>query len=463
MQTAVRRAPWILMACVMVACQDAPYQTAPPEVLESHAAGPSHFSQGPAIGLNPIADGLVSPLALREAPDGSGRLFVVDQIGTIRIIHADGSVQTEPFLDVRDRMVTLMPNFDERGLLGLAFHPDYAENGRFFVHYSAPLRPGAPADWNHTSHISAFQVSADPAVADAGSEEVVLQVDQPQFNHNAGGLAFGPDGMLYISLGDGGGANDTGVGHTPDLGNGQDITNLLGTILRIDVDGGSPYAVPADNPFVGTEGRDEIWAYGLRNPYRFSFDSGGGRDLLAADVGQNLWEEVNRIERGGNYGWNRKEGTHCFDPEDPFESPADCPDVGPRGEPLLDPVIEYGNARVLPDGLGIAVIGGYVYRGRDLPQLAGRYVFGDWSTSFGAPDGRLFVAMPRPRGLWHIQELRVAGHPGGRLGHYLVGFGQDAAGEVYVLTTDNAGPSGETGRVYRLARPGPGGGAGGAI
>jgi glucose/arabinose dehydrogenase len=463
MHSLVRCGSWILIACVIAACQDSPYPTMPTVVQESHGTTPSHFSAGLAIGLDLIADGFVSPLALRESPDGTGRLFVVDQTGAIRIIDPDGSLQADPFLDVSDRMVTLMPAFDERGLLGLAFHPDYADNGRFFVYYSAPLRPCGPDGWNHTSHISEFRVSADPDLADAGSEQVLLQVDQPQFNHNAGGLAFGPDGFLYISLGDGGGANDVGLGHTPDLGNGQDITNLLGAILRIDVDGGSPYAIPSDNPFVGEEGRDEIYAFGLRNPYRFSFDMGGGQDLLAADVGQNLWEEVNLIERGGNYGWNIKEGTHCFDPDNPNESPPDCPDVGPFGHPLLDPVIEYGNIRVRPDGLGIAVIGGYVYRGSDVLQLGGRYVFGDWSTAFGAPDGRLFTSRPSPHGLWPIQELRVQGNPGGRLGHYLVAFGQDAAGEVYVLTTDNAGPTGETGRVYRVTRPGAGQGTPGPV
>ena len=281
-----------------------------------------------------VAEGLTAPGLLREAPDGSGRLFVVDQAGLIRVIDADGTLLPEPFLDVRSRMVTLNAGFDERGLLGLDFHPDYATNGRFYVYYSAPLRAGAPAAFNHTSHVSEFTVSSDPNVADAGSEEVLLQVDQPQFNHNAGTVAFGPDGYLYISLGDGGGGDDTGVGHVAG-GNGQDIeSNLLGSILRIDVDGGDPYAIPADNPFVGEDGLDEIYAYGVRNPYRFSFDMGGSNDLLVGDAGQELYEEVSLVELGGNYGWNVKEGTHCFDPDDPTNPPADCPDVGEMGEPL---------------------------------------------------------------------------------------------------------------------------------
>ena len=207
------------------------------------------------VGLRQIAAGLTSPVALIEPPDGSRRLFIVDQTGLIRVLLPNGQLLTEPFLDLRDRMVPLMTNFDERGLLGLAFHPRYAENGRFFVYYSAPLRAGAPAGWNCTSHISEFLVSADPNRADPGSERILLQVDKPQFNHNAGTVVFGPDGFLYISLGDGGGANDVGLGHVEDWypdnagGNGQDITdNLLGSILRIDVDGGSPYAVPRTTP-----------------------------------------------------------------------------------------------------------------------------------------------------------------------------------------------------------------------
>jgi glucose/arabinose dehydrogenase len=351
-----------------------------------------------------------------------------------------------------------MTSFDERGLLGLAFHPDYDENGRFFVYYSAPLREGAPEGWNVTSHISEFLVSQDPNRADPTSERILLQIDKPQFNHNAGTVVFGPEGYLYISIGDGGGANDVGLGHVEDWyadnagGNGQDITdNLLGSILRIDVDGGAPYAIPPDNPFVNKEGLDEIWAYGLRNPYRISFD---GARLFAGDAGQGLWEEVSLVVRGGNYGWNVKEGTHCFDAENSSESPADCPDMAPGGVPLRDPVIEYANANNPLGGIGLVVVGGHVYRGSELPQLRGRYVFGDWSRSFAAPDGTLLAATPRKQGLWRIQELLVEGNPGGRLGQFILGFGRDSRGEIYVLTSQQLGPTGNTGRVFRLVKPG---------
>jgi glucose/arabinose dehydrogenase len=435
-------------------------------------AGPVQAQQqeGPSVGLRQVADGLTSPVTLVAPGDGSGRRFIVDQAGVIRILTADGDLLPEPFLDLRSRIVPLMPDFDERGALGLAFHPGYPVNGRFFVYYSAPLRAGAPAGFDHTATISEFRVSAsDPNRADPASERIVLQVDKPQFNHNGGTLLFGPsDGYLYISLGDGGGANDDELGHVEDWyaanagGNGQDIqSNLLGNILRIDVDDGAPYAIPGDNPFAGmpgcADGCDEIWAYGFRNPYRMSFDPGGSRDLFVGDAGQELWEEVSIAVKGGNFGWNVKEGTHCFSTDNPDESPAECPDtVGaphPRaGDPLIDPVIEYANHHQ-PGGLGATVIGGHVYRGSALPQFFGDYVFGDWSREEEEPDGSLFVAKPRKKGLWKMQQLKIATSPTGRLGHYVLGFGQDPAGEMYVLTTDQTGPTGTTGEVFRLVRP----------
>jgi glucose/arabinose dehydrogenase len=456
----VTGAAGMMALLMMVGCEEV---TSPAAAPETGALFAREFSGqrplgGPAIGLELIAEGLTNPVGLTEPPDGSGRLFITDQAGLIRVVDADGTLLAEPFLDVRDRMVVIGPGFDERGLLGLAFHPAYATNGRFFVYYSAPLRPDGPSGWNHTSHISEFQVSAaDPNVADAASERILLQVDQPQFNHNAGQLAFGPiDGFLYIALGDGGGANDVGLGHVQDWyevndgGNAQARTNLLGSILRIDVDAGDPYGIPADNPFVGDEGRDEIWAYGLRNPWRMSFDMGGDHQLLAADVGQNLFEEVNVIERRGNYGWNVKEGLSCFNAASNEEPLDDCPDLDPTtGEILRDPVINYGHIR-LPGGIGIAVIGGYIYRGSALPQFSGRYIFGDWSTAFAEPDGSVLLAQPRGRGLWHMQELQFPARPGNRFGHYVLGFGQDRDGEIYVLTSDNAEPTGESGRAYRL-------------
>ena len=402
------------------------------------------------VELVPVATGFVSPVTLTHAGDGSGRLFIVDQSGLIRVVK-NGTLLPQPFLDLTDRIVEVNPGFDERGLLGLAFHPDYANNGRFFVRYSAP-RDGAAGEpcfgtsrGCHAEVLAEYRVSADPDVADADGA-VLLMVDEPQFNHNSGGVAFGPDGYLYFTLGDGGGAND-GLADTPPshgpIGNAQDIFTILGSILRIDVDGSAPYAIPPDNPFAGGPGADEIYAYGLRNPYRFSFDRQDGR-LFLGDVGQNLFEEVNVIENGANYGWVTREGRHCFDPFDPTNPPASCSTTGPLGEPLIDPVAEYDH------GDGIAVVGGFVYRGSRFPELRGKYVFGDFSRGFFPADGRLFY-LDADGDLSAIFTLRI-GDADAPLGRYLLGLGEDEAGEIYVATSNNLGPVGDTGVVWHIAR-----------
>jgi glucose/arabinose dehydrogenase len=436
------------------ACQDSIQPTAP----AASVAADKKASSSASVALQLVAEGFTQPVALVHANDRSGRLFVVDQTGLIRIVDRTGAVLPQPFLDVRSKMVTLNPGYDERGLLGLAFHPDYRKNGRFFVYYSAPLRAGAPAGFNHTSTIAEYRVSGNPNLADPSSERIILQIDKPQSNHNGGTIAFGPkDDYLYISIGDGGGANDVGLGHVEDWyaanagGNGQDVTqNLLGNILRIDVDGARPYGIPRDNPFVGKPGLDEIYAYGFRNPWRFSFDTKEDHSLIAGDAGQNRWEEVDLVRKGGNYGWNVKEGAHCFNTDNPNADRPSCPSAMPDGTPLIDPVIEYKNA-AQGDGVGVVVVGGVVYRGREADQLEGRYVFGDWSkTFFGPPTGQLFVAQRQGRGMWPVQKLTISTSPDGELHHRVLGFGQDRRGEVYLLTTDNAGPTGTTGKVFKL-------------
>lgn len=464
--------PTILLGITLASAGCAREQLAPDAADRGGVHAVSQMGDPFTIGLRTVASGLTSPLGITTA-DATGRMFIHDQTGKVRIVAADGTLLPAPFLDISARMVPLRPFYDERGLLGLAFHPDFTSNGRFFVYYSAPRRASAPLTFDHTSRISEFRASPDGDLANPASERVVLEVDQPQRNHNGGTIAFGPDGYLYISLGDGGGANDTGVGHVADWyadnggGNGQDVEqNLLGSILRIDVDGAWPYAIPADNPFVGIPGMDEQWAYGFRNPYRFSFDMAGELGLLAGDAGQNMWEEVSQVTKGGNYGWNVKEGTHCFDAEAPRVTPASCPDVvtsGPRaGDRLLDPVIEYANAaNRTTTGIGVTVVGGEVARGRALPQLAGRYVFGDWSRTFvGPPTGQLFAATPGGA-LWRMQKLlinRIDGvenpDPAKELNSRVLGFGRDAAGDVYVTTTLNVGPTGTTGRVFKLVNAG---------
>lgn len=395
------------------------------------------------IALQLMVEGLTSPVGMAAPPDDTGRLFLLDQVGQIRVVDAEGTLITLPFLDVSERMIEVMSGFDERGLLSLAFHPDYANNGRFFVVYNGPT---AAEGFDSELRLAEFQVSSDdPDVADPDSERVLLAIDKPQFNHNGGQIAFGPDGFLYISVGDGGGANDTANGHTPDLGNGQDKTTMLGKVLRIDVDSGDPFGIPADNPFIGDENAlPEIWALGLRNPWRFSFDTAGARRLLLADVGQDLFEEVNIIESGGNYGWNVKEATRCFD------SPSsDCQNVDADGQLFIDPIIEYPHDAVSSEPQGVAVIGGFVYRGVAIPDLQGQYLFGDWSRS-GGPDGSIFSASESDTGAWTLSEVVVSDGANGRFGRYILAFGQDADGELYVLSTENAGPSGTTGQVHKI-------------
>jgi glucose/arabinose dehydrogenase len=396
-----------------------------------------------AITLDLVAEGLVSPLVVIESPDNSARLFIVDQGGQIYIIK-NGTRVAQPFLDISGKLVARTSPQDERGLLGLAFHPDFASNGRFFVFYSGPLSPTGPVGWDHTNHIVEYSVTTGADQANPASERILLSIDHPQSNHNAGMLAFGPDDYLYISVGDGGGANDTNVGHV-DGGNGQDISqNLLGSILRIDVNETAGYGIPSDNPFVGTDALDEIYAFGLRNPYRFSFDPDG--NLIAADAGQELYEEIDLIEKGGNYGWNIKEGAHCFDANNPKTSPTSCASEDANGSPLKDPVIEFRNSRSFSDGLGNVSIGGFVYSGDDEPDLDGKYIFGVLSQSSGGMNGALYAAN-RSGSTWGYEKLAVSNKTNSELDEYVLGFGQDQSGEVYVLT--NSG-SPNSGKVYKI-------------
>ncbi len=409
---------------------------------------------GPEIAVRAIVEGLTAPVYLTEPDDGSGRRFVVDQAGQIRIVTADDRLLEEPFLDLSDAIVRLNPIYDERGLLGLAFDPDYRENGRFYVYYSARLRDEAPDGWNHTSRLSEFRVSDDdPNRADPDSERIMLAVDQPYANHNGGHIAFGPDGYLYVPLGDGGNGNDADaegdeLGRPP-IGWAQTLTTLLGKILRIDVHGDRPYEIPEDNPFVGDEeARGEIWAYGFRNPWGFSFDLETG-DIYAADAGQALFEEIDRVEKGGNYGWNFKEGTHCFDRDNRLEPPAECRGTGHRGEPLIDPVIEYQRG---PE-TGSSITEGVLYRGSRVPALTGKMVFGDYGAIRFLPQGILYAATPG-EGLWELERIRIAnaldGRADGDLHRFILAVTQDLDGDLYVLTTRRGGPAGSTGQVLAI-------------
>ncbi len=340
-----------------------------------------------------IAGDFRRPLALAHA--GDDRLYVVEQEGVIWILE-NGERLAKPFLDLRQRV---NDRANEQGLLDLAFHPDYALNGHFFINYTVE---------NGATHISRFSLSADPQRADADSEMLLLKIDQPYGNHNGGALAFGPDGHLYIGMGDGGSGGDP-------LGNGQRLDTLLGKILRVDV-GEEPYAIPPDNPFAQGGGRAEIWASGLRNPWRIAFDP-VSEDLYIADVGQNQWEEINFQAAGSpggdNYGWNLREGAHPF--------------AGGAGS-FIDPVAEYDHS------MGCSVTGGETVRDPRLPGWSGVYLYGDYCS------GRIWGLLPAGDGTWSIQllyetDLKISA------------FGRDISGRVYLVD--------HRGGIFRLDPPEP--------
>jgi glucose/arabinose dehydrogenase len=411
---------------------------------------PALIPHGPQrIELQPVATGLVSPNFLISPPDGTNRQFILDQTGQIRIIE-NGTLLATPFLDVTALLVTPNNNFDERGMLGLAFDPGFTNAAspgyrRIFTYTSQPVSGTAdlPDQYattvNHHAVISSWRVDAsNPNVVDPASRLEILRVDKPQVNHNGGTVAFGPDGFLYISLGDGGGANDSNInGHNQLTGNGQDPNIALGKILRIDVYGNNSangkYGIPPTNPFAASGGVREIFALGLRNPYRFSFN---GTELLVGDVGQNRVEELNRVEIGKNYGWRQKEGTFKFNSTDGTVSD-DLTGV-PAG--LTDPIAQYDRDE------GISIIGGYVYHGSLLPALTGKYIFGDFARALTSPSGRLFYYD------FTAAEIRefIIGRDDRALGLFVKGMGQDQNGEIYVLGSTVVGPTGTTGVVYKL-------------
>jgi glucose/arabinose dehydrogenase len=364
-------------------------------------------AQALRVELQEVASGFDFPLYITHAGDGSGRLFIVERAGVIRIIR-EGRTVEEPFLDLgkngQDRVSRPAMEADERGLLGLAFHPRYRENRQFYVHYTRRT--------DGASIIAMYRASADhPDRADPDETVILGPVEQPQWNHNGGMVEFGPDGLLYVALGDGGFRDDRGKGHTPEIGNAQDTANLLGKILRIDVDRPEAplaYGIPPDNPFAregsSSSNRREIFAWGLRNVWRFSFDRATGR-LFAGDVGQDRWEEINLIVASGNYGWRRMEGMHCFIPEE------DC-----RRPDLLPPIHEYDHSE---ERGGLSVTGGYVYRGRAFPAFEGLYFFADYST------GRVWTLRETDDGGWEATEHL-------RLPFWIPTFGEDEAGELYL-------------------------------
>jgi len=425
---------------------------------------PEPIEPGPRsreIQLETVASGMTAPNWGTEVPGCPGlrgRLVVADQDGVLWAVDL-ATGEKSVLLDVSDRLVSLgvagPGSFDERGFLGVAFHPEFADNGLLYTYTSEPVDGDADFSTmpdgvspNHQSVLGEWRVPEPrkpSSVVDPASRREILRVDEPQFNHDAGCLAFGPDEKLYVAFGDGGAADDQGVGHAPG-GNGQDPSNVLGTILRIDPDGddgpNGQYGVPSDNPFVGdSDAVDEIFAYGFRNPFRFSFDDRTG-ELYVADVGQNDVEEVDLVVAGGNYGWRQKEGSFCFDPNG--DDPGFVYDCDPGGESddLIDPIAEYDHDE------GIAAVGGFVYRGEQIPPLRGRYVFGDFfQPEIGS--GRLFYLGKNDR----IRGLSFADRE--TLGFSLLGFGRDADGELYVLANETGTPFGDTGLVLRIASSRP--------
>ncbi|HEY8529073.1 MAG TPA: PQQ-dependent sugar dehydrogenase [Paenibacillaceae bacterium] len=375
-----------------------------PSEPPSSSVGPA-TSEPPKLRLVDAFGGMTftKPVGLVHADDGSGRLFVVEQPGRIiALSDASDNPERSVFLDIRDKV------YDrgwEQGLLGLAFHPDFERNGYFYVNYTT----------QRTTVIARYQVDpANPDRADPDSELILLEFNQPYPNHNGGQLAFGPDGYLYIATGDGGSGGDP-------QGNGQNLKTLLGKILRIDVDGRSGnlnYAIPPDNPFAGNRDgyREEIYAYGLRNPWRFSFDPATGW-LWAADVGQNAMEEIDIIEKGRNYGWNVMEGSLCFNPRS-----------GCKKDGLTLPIWEYPPLR---GSGGASVTGGYVYRGKEIPELVGKYVFADFV------DGRMWVLEYDGSGPARATELDIR-QPD------ISSFGVDENGELYACILD--------GKIMRIVR-----------
>lgn len=417
------------------------------------------------ISLHTVATELTAPnwgTSVPGCPEMASRLVVTDQNGILWAIDTSNG-EKSVLLDVSSRLVSLgvggEGTFDERGLLGVALHPEFSDNGLLYTYTSEPVDGAAHfstleegEEANHQSVVNEWLIPEpcdSESVADPETVREVLRVDEPQFNHDAGALNFGPDGMLYISLGDGGAADDQGMGHV-EGGNGQDPSNPLGSILRIDPLGSDSengqYGIPPDNPFVGLEDAlPEVYAFGLRNPFRFSFDSETG-EMYIADVGQNNTEEINLGEAGGNFGWNIKEGTQCFDQNG--EEPGFAYECGPDDDTsgLIDPIAEYDHSE------GIAVVGGFVYRGGAMPKFQGRYVFGD----FFLPEilsGRLFYLQKNRK----LVEFDLGSRE--TLGMSLLGFGQDAAGELYVMANLTGTPFGETGAVMRIEKARNGSGA----
>jgi glucose/arabinose dehydrogenase len=407
------------------------------------------------VELTPFISGMSSPLGLAFPDDGTNRLFAYDQTGTVTLV-LNGVVQPTFFLDVSARLAAFQAAYDERGLLGLAFHPNFASNPKVYTYTSEPVsatgvtfEPTQPTTtFDHDDVLAEWTVdSGSPNVVNTATRREILRIHHPAFNHNGGTVRFGADGYLYFTIGDGGTGDDQGNGHLP-TGNAQILDNIFGKVIRIDVDGSDSgngqYGIPPTNPFVGLDGLDEIYAYGFRNPYAFSFDK-TTHDLYVGDAGQNKVEEVDIVTRGANAGWHLKEGTFFFDPNGSGAGFVSTLPVSPLPSSVLDPFMEYDHDE------GVVVVGGYVYRGSALPSLSGLYITGDFSQGFASPGGRLFSADTNGQ----ISQFHI-GTDDRALGLFLKGFGEDQDGELYVCGSKALGPISTTGVIMKIVPAGSG-------
>lgn len=354
---------------------------------------------------------------------GNGDVWITEQAGKILVLK-NGKLSDVPLLDLRTKMLKINNGYEERGLLGITLHPQFSVNKKFYVFYSKKYVTTTPGvRFDHTDVVAEYKYT-DSGQIDPNSGRVILTADKPDGNHDGGCLKFGPDGYLYISFGDGGGQHDK---HGP-IGNGQNLNTLLGKILRVDINTDSGYVVPKDNPFVGkANARPEIWAYGFRNPYRFSFDK-NTKQLFAGDVGQDLWEEVDVVTKGANYGWKIVEGTHCH-------NDTNTPATGCDITGITMPIAEYNHKE------GICIIGGYVYNGLQLPTLKNKYFFADWT-------GLAFY-LQKSGTKWQRGKITLQSIPPNLK---ITGINEDPSGELYLLTNPDTGPGNSLCSVYKIVK-----------
>jgi len=359
-----------------------------------------------------VAVSIQAPTAL--AFPGNGEIWVTEQTGKIRSIK-NGKLSSIPVLDLAGKLPKMNSGYEERGLLGIALHPRFSTNKKFYVFYSIPSK----GKFNHTDVVSEFKLGS-AGKAEPDSERIILAAEKPDGNHNGGCVQFGKDGYLYISFGDGGGQGDK----HGEFGNGQNLNTWLGKILRVDINADSGYLVPKDNPFVGkTNAKPEVWAYGFRNPYRFSFDRASGL-LFAGDVGQDTWEEVDIVKSGGNYGWRLTEGTHCYNPA------TGCDIKG-----ITMPIAEYNHKE------GVSITGGYVYNGKLISVLKSKYLFADWT-------GPVYY-LQKNGSTWQRGKVTLQNIPENLK---ITGFGEDTAGELYLLTNPDTGPGNTEGGIFKIVK-----------